>query len=71
MSYPCSHMGTMSFVSLACQEAALYDLWPVWFRLGTGVERGREVKRVAGPFQNSQGMLGEGMSQEGCRLVGE
>lgn len=42
-------MGTMSFVSLACQEAALYDLWPVWFRLGTGVERGREVKRVAAP----------------------
>lgn len=42
-------MGTMSFVSLACQEAALYGQVPVWFRLGTGVERGREMERVAAP----------------------
>jgi hypothetical protein len=49
MSHHCSCMGTMSFVSLACQEAALYGQVPVWFRLGTGVERGREMERVAAP----------------------
>lgn len=45
----CSCMGNVSFVSRANQEAALYGLLPVWFRVGTGVKRGREMKRVAPP----------------------
>lgn len=49
MSYHYSCMGSMSFVFLACQEAALCGLLPVGFRLDTGVEREREMERVATP----------------------
>lgn len=60
-------MGPMPFVFLACQEAATAS--EVQARHRSGERRGNG--EGCHPSQDSQGMLGEGMSREGSRLVGE